>query len=201
VNVFVLNTGRCGSTTFAAACAHMTNFSVAHESRVGLLGPDRVEYPRRHIEIDNRLSWFLGRLERRWGKEAFYVHLTRDAEATARSFTERYSRGIMLAYRTAILPRLPREADPLAVARDYCETVNRNIESFLADKPHAMRIDLETAERDFPAFWGRIGAEGDLAAAVAEFGVKHNATRSRSRGASMLRTLRRALARSSARPR
>jgi hypothetical protein len=193
MNVFVLNTGRCGSTTFAAACAHVTNFTVAHESRVGALGAARFDYPRRHIEVDNRLSWFLGRLEQRWGQEAFYVHLTRDVEATARSFSARYSRGIMLAYRTAILPRLPKDAEPLAVARDYCETVNRNIERFLADKPHAMRIELETAARDFPAFWSWIGAEGDLAAAVAEFGVKHNAARERSRAGSLLHKLRRTL--------
>jgi hypothetical protein len=113
MNVFVLNTGRCGSTTFAAACAHVTNFTVAHESRVGALGAARFDYPRRHIEVDNRLSWFLGRLEQRWGQEAFYVHLTRDVEATARSFSARYSRGIMLAYRTAILPRLPKDAEPV----------------------------------------------------------------------------------------
>ena len=36
MNVFILNTGRCGSRTFARACAHITNYTSAHESRSGL---------------------------------------------------------------------------------------------------------------------------------------------------------------------
>ncbi len=56
MDVFVLCTGRCGSTTFIKACAHITNYTAAHESRTGLLGSDRLDYPGKHIEADNRLS-------------------------------------------------------------------------------------------------------------------------------------------------
>lgn len=79
MNVFVLSTGRCGSTTFVKACEHITNFSAAHESRTGLLGAARLDYAGNHIEADNRLSWLLGRLDRTYGNAAFYVHLRRDA--------------------------------------------------------------------------------------------------------------------------
>ena len=82
-NVFVLCTGRCGSTTFDRACRHMTNWTAGHETRSHLTGPDRFAYPPRHIEADNRLSWMLGRLEQAYGADAAYVHLTRDAEAVA----------------------------------------------------------------------------------------------------------------------
>ena len=177
MNVFVLNTGRCGSTTFARACTHIANFTTGHESQRALLGDARLDYPASHIEVDNRLNWFLGRLERRYGVDATYVHLVRDAEATARSFAKRYSRGIIRAYRHAILPGLSLDAEPMAVSLDYCDTVNSNIEQFLRDKPRALRFELERAQRDFPAFWSLVGAEGDLEAALAEFGEKHNATR------------------------
>ena len=49
MNVFVLNTGRCGSMTFVEACRPITNFSSAHESRCAKLGAERFAYPDNHI--------------------------------------------------------------------------------------------------------------------------------------------------------
>ena len=65
MNVFILSTGRSGSQTFARACAHVSNYTSAHESRSGLLGDAHFDYPDNHIESDNRLSWMLGRLDRK----------------------------------------------------------------------------------------------------------------------------------------
>lgn len=177
MNVFVLNTGRCGSTTFIKACRHATNYTSAHESRSGLLGNARFAYPPNHIEADNRLSWFLGRLDRAYGKDAVYVHLRRDQTATARSFVRRYSAGIIAAYRKKMLMGLPDDADPMTVSLDYYDTVNSNIELFLKDKPNQLSFSLENAEEDYRKFWEAVGAEGDLKAALSEFGVFHNASR------------------------
>lgn len=55
----MLCTGRCGSVTFTTACRHASHYSVGHELlglRHGLLYPDR------HIEVNNRLVWYLGTL-------------------------------------------------------------------------------------------------------------------------------------------
>ena len=178
MNVFVLNTGRCGSTTFIKACQHITNFSGAHESRCHLIGEERLAYPPNHIEADNRLAWFLGRLERRYGDSAFYVHLQRNCNETARSFARRHDRGIMRAYSAdVLLGRKPNE-DPLGVARDYVETVTENIAAFLQTKTNKMAVHLEAIADDFPTFWNSIGAQGNLSAALAEFDVKHNASAS-----------------------
>lgn len=174
MNVFVLNTGRCGSTTFIKACRHITNFSSAHESRVSFLGEARLDYPPDHIEADNRLSWFLGRLDRRFGADAIYVHLQRDRDQTAASFVSRYARGIMLAYRSGVLMRLPPQLDPVAVSLDYCDTVDSNIQCFLKDKPLKMSFQLENARQDFVRFWEFIGAQGDLEAALSEFETRYN---------------------------
>ena len=67
MNVFILNSGRCGSTTWIRACTHIDNFSAGHETRSHLSGDARLDYPDRHIEADNRLSWLLGRLDRQYG--------------------------------------------------------------------------------------------------------------------------------------
>jgi len=178
MNVFVLSTGRCGSTTFSRACRHITNYSSAHESRSGLIGAARLEYPGHHIEADNRLSWFLGRLETAYGDSATYVHLVRSELETARSLVKRYRRrkGIIWAYRQAILLRSAAGMDPLEVSLDYCRTVNSNIEAFLRDKTRQMRFSMENADTDFRAFWTLIGAEGNLQAALAEWDQQHNAS-------------------------
>ena len=176
MNVFILSTGRCGSQTFARACAHIANYTSAHESRCGLLGESRFDYPANHIESDNRLSWLLGRLDRRFGNQACYVHLTRDNERVAASWARRSYTGMMNAYRYAILRHCPRDAPPGTVALDYCETVSANIRLFLRDKTNWMDFRLEEGRERFPEFWRRIGAEGDLAAALVEFDVRHNAS-------------------------
>jgi len=180
MNVFVLSTGRCGSLAFSEACRHIRNFTSGHETRCNLLGDARFAYPDNHIECDNRLSWLLGRLEKAYGDRAIYVHLSRNDEDTARSYFRRYSRGIMKAYRgSGILAGLSERSDPMAVALDYCGTVNSNIELFLKDKSRKMEIHLESMEHDFPRFWDFIGAEGELSAALGEFHHRHNATRER----------------------
>ncbi|MBC7157267.1 MAG: hypothetical protein H5U20_07100 [Rhodobacteraceae bacterium] len=114
-NVFVLCAGRCGSVTFARAAAHMRNFTVGHESRTHLTGPARLDFSPGHVEVDNRLGWFLGRLERRWGDRAAHVHLLRDPEAVAQSFLARADRGILLAYRTEILMNAARKGTDVAM--------------------------------------------------------------------------------------
>ena len=176
MNVFILNTGRCGSTTWIRACSHIRNYSAGHETRVALTGNERLAYPPSHIEADNRLSWLLGRLEREFGDEAFYVHLRRDPDATARSFARRRDFGILRAYAEGILLGCAPDTDPLRLAHDYLDTVEANIELFLRDKPQTLKVRLEQADQDFRRFWQAIGAEGDLEAALAEFRIHHNSS-------------------------
>ena len=180
-NIFVLCTGRCGSTTFTKAAEQIKNFTAGHETRTHLTGEDRFAYPRNHIEVDNRLSWLLGRLDKHFGATAFYVHLKRNPEQVAESFVKRSDRGIMLAYRTEILMRagkLSRDTSMEDFAHDYIQTVNSNIDLFLKDKHSKMQFNLENWECDFPKFWKAIGAEGCLQAAQKEFNIRHNASES-----------------------
>lgn len=176
MNVFILNTGRCGSMTFVAACRHITNFSTGHETRVQLLGADRLAYPPNHIEADNRLSWLLGRLEDAYGDNAYYVHLTRDRAQVAASFARRADFGIMKAYREGILMHEDMGMAAEAIAHDYIDTVETNIAYFLKDKRNVMAFRLENAQEDFRCFWHWIGAVGELEKALAEWQTRHNAS-------------------------
>jgi hypothetical protein len=161
MNVFILNTGRCGSLTFSRACRHITR-------------PERLNYPDNHIEADNRLSWFLGGVDSKYGDSAVYVHLMRNRTDTAKSFMRRYPHSIIKAYRQAILKG--SSDNPMAICLDYCETVDSNIESFLEDKTRKMDFRIESAKEDFVRFWEMIGAEGDMEAALAEFDIRYNAS-------------------------
>lgn len=176
MNVFILNAGRCGSMTFIAACRHITNYTAGHESLTRCIGGQRLAYPPDHIEADNRLSWFLGRLDLAYGDDAFYVHLRRDRDKSAGSFARRGQFGIMKAYKEGIL--LGEEAlwPARELATDYLETVEANIRLFLKDKSRKMDFALERAKSDFPRFWERIGAEGDLDRALREWEISYNAS-------------------------
>jgi hypothetical protein len=181
MNVFVLCTGRTGSVTFTKACQHIDNFSASHESRVQFLGEERINFPDNHIEADNRLSWFLGRLDAKYGQSAFYVHLKRGREATALSYNRRwhYKDGIIQAFTYGIL--MSPKAEGLEYCLDYVDTVNENIELFLKDKPQKMVVNLENIKPDFIAFWEAIGAKGNLDNALEEWDTKHNPSKAPSK--------------------
>lgn len=184
MRVFVLSTGRCGSVTFARACGHALSHTSGHETNAGRIGAARFSYPDQHIEVDNRLSWFLGDLGRRFSPtRTLYVHLTRDREEVARSFVARwdsaYAASIIRAFANGIVMegRAWPEQRRIEVCQAYVDTVTANIEHFLATQPHHLHVSLKTAERDFAAFWDRCGLEGDREAALAEWTVRHNATK------------------------
>ena len=176
-SIFVLCTGRCGSTTLARACGHASNWTAGHETRSHLLGEARLDYPTRHVEVDNRLSWMLGRLETRYGPNAGYVHLTRDPEAVAQSYAARAAYGIMHAYAQGIVFPSPAAEGPrpmLDYARDMVATVTANIDAFLVGKPHVMRLTTEALTRDLPALWDWAGMSGRLDLALQECSIRHN---------------------------
>ncbi len=176
MNIFILNTGRCGSTTFIQACRHISNYSAGHETRLRQIGDARLAYPDNHIEADNRLTWLLGRLDQAYGDRAYYVHLTRERAATAASFAQRKDFGIMKAYREGILLEGEPGQTSLDIALDYLTTAETNIAHFLKDKTHTMSFRLEHAQRDFPVFWDWIDAQGRLDAALLEWQSRHNAS-------------------------
>ncbi len=179
MNVFVLCTGRSGSVSFAHACEFIKNYTSGHESQAKTIGPNRLKYPENHIEADNRLSWLLGDLDKRYGDEAYYIHLIRDKEKTVKSIARRWyaENSINKAFASGILMNpfyKLSKAESLKVCEQYYDTVNANIELFLKDKTKTQIIHLESIKEDFKTFWSRVGAEGDLEAALNSFDTPHN---------------------------
>lgn len=125
--------------------------------------------------MDNRLSWLLGRLEKKFGEEAYYVHLTRNSSDTAKSYAKR-NFGIMQAYQGTGIIMHCKEENQLKIARDYIDTVNSNIENFLLNKKNKMNFKLEDFEDHFYQFFSEIGAEGDFEGALVEFKIMYNAS-------------------------
>jgi len=169
--------------SFSKACGHIRNFSSAHESRARLI-EGRLDYPDQHIEADNRLSWFLGSLDRCYGDDAWYVRLSRNKEDTAQSFNRRWHlkgtimhafvENILLTPLSALRAQKRKQACAL-----YYDTIYDNIDLYLKDKTHVLEVTLEDIKGGFRRFWDWIGAEGDLEAALKEFDTRHNMSRKR----------------------
>ena len=179
MRVFILSTGRCGSTSFAKACSHISNYTSAHESLSNRFGPERFNYPDQHIEIDNRLSWHLGQLDSNFGDNAIYILLKRDREKVALSYLDRFliKGSIMDAFCEGIRMTPPTQLnkqEKLQSCYDYIDTVNSNIRSFLSNKTRCMTINIEHIHEEFPDFWNYINADGNLEDALNEFDLRHN---------------------------
>jgi hypothetical protein len=174
MNVFVLCTGRCGSHTFIESCNHISNYTAGHETRSRFLGKERLNFAPNHIEADNRLAWFLGRLDVMYGDEAFYVHLTRDRQRNAASISRYMHMGVLEGYTNGILMRSSYRNDPMEFSLDLYDNINMNIKAFLKDKSRKMDFTLENAKQDFRIFWDKIDARGDLEAALGEWDKTYN---------------------------
>ena len=184
MRVFILCTGRSGSSTIIKACKHIKNFTSSHESLTSVFGEKRFDYPENHIEADNKLSWHLGTLNKKFGDEPLYIHLKRNKDKTAKSFLKRfYIPASMIDSFCEGLRQIPgeklTEEIRLQACYDYVDTVNDNIEHFISDKSNVMTLNLENLKETFPSFWERIGAEGNLKDALSEFDKKHNASAKR----------------------
>lgn len=162
-----------------------------------MIGAGRFDYPKNHIEVDNRLIWQFGRLEEQFGDRAFYVYLTRDPEKIAQSYNKRWASpySIMRAFGLGIVPKATVKSKRIDIARDYVDVLDKNVRSFLRDKSNVMEIDIDEALERFPEFWNWIGAEGDLNAALSVLGQKQNQNRKPvravlSQGVNIMRNLR-----------
>jgi hypothetical protein len=160
----------------------MTNYTSGHETLAREPGESRFDYPEGHIEADNRLAWFLGKLQDKFGDDAFYVHLKRDEQKTAESYLKRIHirNSVVHAFAEGVyltpLEKMNQD-EKRQVCLDYVRTVNQNIFVFLDGKPHKMEMNLENMVNDFREFWHRIGAEGNLEEALVVLNKKHNASK------------------------
>lgn len=183
MRVFVLSTGRVGSTTFYNACKHITNYTCSHEGMYGdenikkkwhTVGSSRIIYPDNHIHIDGRLAFLLGRLDQMYGKDAFYVHLRRSIRHVVKSRTQPFSSGLIDSYRKIMGIRDHSIYD---IADDLVKNTIANIQFFLKNKPKKLTIWIEKPE--WVTFWKLIKAKGDCVAGMGELANRYNTAKER----------------------
>lgn len=179
MRVFVLTTGRAASQTFARAATHIHGMSAAHESRRARI-EDRLDYPDNHVEVDNRLVWFLGSLDQRFrDEETFYVVLRRDPEEVAVSYVRRWhiNVSIVRAFFNGILmfrERKPSSGERLRAARLFVRTVDDNVDHFLKNRDNYCVIRTDALESGFFRFLDQAGLDGDREAIRRELTTVHN---------------------------
>lgn len=172
MRVFVVGTGRCGTSTFYQACRHVANFTAGHESAARTLG--LYPYPDGHIEVAAHLSMAMGRVMRAH-QSARWVHLIRDRDDAVRSLASQsqvqldsFARHWFQAF----------QADPNEVAAAFYDCVNANIERMLETVPpqRSKTLQLERIGDQWQEFWDWIGAEGDFEASLAEWERRYNSS-------------------------
>lgn len=156
----------------------MTNFTAAHESRAREVGPARFDYPDRHIEADNRLTWLLGGLAAHERRGDRYVWLQRPTSDVAASFLRRWEAPTRISIMEAFAHGIIMEHKDWPAERRaelvwfYIEMVEANIIEFITDRPH---LTVQLGEPgSFRRFWQWIGANGDLEAALDTWALRHN---------------------------
>ncbi len=175
MRVFVLSTGRCGTTTFFKACQHIENYTCGHESRANLTNFDRLDYPDNHIEIDNRLTWQLPRLANRmFGVDVEYVWLMRNTDKVVDSYLRRKDTNSIVDWWARAV--LMRESVSRDTVEDMVNVMNSNIYNFMDWQKSRHIFELERAADFWPVFWRRIGAKGNYDAALREWEKTYNAS-------------------------
>ena len=183
-HIFILSAGRCGSMTFIKACNHIENYSSFHESGRLLNSHDKYNliYPEYHIESDNRLSWFLGSIDKLYGNNALYLKLTRNKQKIINSYLKRktLNQGILPAFAINIFQQKKRDITKAGyewAANHYVNTVYDNINFFLKNKNNTLEIDIDSPIESFKEFWEEIEAIGNIDNAINEFNVKYNSSK------------------------
>ncbi len=181
MKVFVVGTGRCGTTTFVYACKHITNYKCVHEQPVTSSGGS-IKFPmeteRNVIYVDPRLSFAMPLIP----NDAFIVHLRRKREEVINSWIKRGKNWGPRAWLfTAFHWPAPSFSECCALCYDV---MVRNIEAELALREScgqriSMTLHLESIKTRWMDFWRTIKAEGDYKESLAEWDRKHNATPTR----------------------
>lgn len=194
MRVFVLTTGRTASKTFASACKHLDDMTSGHETRTRKIS-GRLDYPDNHVEVDNRLAWFLGGLDKKYDDNStFYVHLTRDTDKVVESYLLRWHMtvSIVRAFYHGILmtPKKPHPDRARQSCRLFAETVDENIRYFLKNRNNWTHVRVENLEQDFLAFMSAAQLDGDRDAIISELRDIKNVNKKKYRRKTQINKLR-----------
>jgi len=174
MRVFIIGTGRCGTTTIWKAAQHITNYTAGHETKPGVIGRYK-GYPDNHIESDGHLIWTVPRLVAKYPDAKFAV-LRRDRKDLIDSLARRYyMQGILRLFHADKRHKEKQAREEAAAWLVDC--MYAYAERFLAAqfKCDFRIFNLEKMKTgDWVRFWDWIGAEGDFDKSLKEWDIKHN---------------------------
>lgn len=177
MRIFVLTAGRTASTTFSNACGSIKGMSSGHETNAGVV-EGRLEYPENHIEVDNRLIWFLPMLEEKYNEDVIYVYLKRSPSEVAKSYKKRWyvNCSVVRAFFNNILmaERIPTDVEKDKACELYAHLADKTIEHFLSGKDNKYVVNVESLEDDFLGFIESVGFDFDKDAAISIIRQKSN---------------------------
>lgn len=180
MRVFVVGTGRCGSSTFYQACRHISNYTAGHETAAGSIQlPD---YPDNHIEVDCQNTLKLGLLLDRY-PDALFVHLIRERNACIKSLASQCPDEMMALGRIFC----QTELTPMEGAEFWYDACRNLIWHMLRGKPlSGMRRNMMEFKLNVPGvhwldFTEWIDAEGSLDGGFAEWSRRYNPAGNRGR--------------------
>lgn len=147
MNVFFISPGRTATTTLANAFKCIEGYSSLHESRVQLLGDERIAYPENHIEFDNRLVFFLADLTQKFAADrGVLVIVCRDHHAVAGSYNRRWSKiNIMKSWSQGIHLR-DLNQNNYEVALDFVQYCYRQLDYFKMQWECVVELDVHNPE-------------------------------------------------------
>ena len=159
MNVFFVSPGRTGTKSISRVLKTIDGFTSLHESRVQELGESRIEYPDNHLESDNRLTWFMPQLTKKYSDKALLVIVHRDREEVARSYNDRwYKINIMKGYSQGILLR-DLSDNNLDVCRDYVNHVYTTLDYFKDSWKNVIEMNIKDPDEGIRGVLEFIGKE------------------------------------------
>lgn len=168
MNIFVVGTGRCGTTTFSKACGFATNKTVSHERLAGSVYR-LTDYPPNHIEVDAPLSFWLPRLRTIYPGCRF-VHLVRHADRSGCiDSMSSHDPDICGAFGRMLFHY------PECSAREGAEAMYDVINE-MVNGADVLRVLLREVQSRWHEVWEWMECDGDFEKSRSEWNVKYNAT-------------------------
>jgi len=190
--VLVTGTGRCGSTTFLAACRKITNWSSYQESIFRRPWDRKLDIPERTIEVSPPLAFWVPRLLADYPR-LLVVHLWRRRDDCVRSLAR-----LRNVHRRRVMAHWALQWTGVAVADDHVlaaagmfydgvnDWIDLAAQAFApVDRPdyqgraRFIRFDCDNMRDNFPRFWAMIQAEGDLDGAMTTLTQRFNTGKER----------------------
>lgn len=164
MRVFVVGTGRCGTSTFYQAAKSIEGYTCGHESEAARI--PSWTFPDNHVEVAAQLVYAIPLVLEKY-PDSKWVHLIREREACVDSLAHQVWASMAAFAQQWFMCDHP--ADVVKTAAKFYDMTNALIPALVPEK-QLMTIHLETLRRQWPDFCTWIGARyfGDVVDEVFE---------------------------------